>query len=53
MALWRWRNFLAQQEFEALRDEVEAVAGRASRLHPALDNSRPGFRPKQPFAGGV
>ena len=45
-------NFLPQPEFEALRDEVEAVVARASRLHPAPDNSRPGFRPKQPFPGG-
>ena len=45
-------NFLPQPEFEALRDEVEAVVGRASRLHPVRDNTRPGFRPKQPFAGG-
>ena len=45
-------NFLPQPEFEALRDEVEAVVGRASRLHPVQDNTRPGFRPKQPFAGG-
>ncbi|MCY3847851.1 MAG: phytanoyl-CoA dioxygenase family protein, partial [Cyanobacteria bacterium MAG COS4_bin_21] len=35
-----------------LRDEVETVVARASRLHPAPDNSRPGFRPKQPFPGG-
>ena len=45
-------NFLPQPEFEALRDEVEAVVALASRLHPAPDNSRPGFRPKQPFPGG-
>ena len=45
-------NFLAQPEFEALRDEVETVVARASRLHPPPDNSRPGFRPKQPFPGG-
>ena len=45
-------NFLPQPEFEDLRDEVEAVVTRASRLHPAPDNSRPGFRPKQPFPGG-
>ena len=45
-------NFLPQPEFEASRDEVEAVVGRASRLHPVQDNTRPGFRPKQPFAGG-
>ena len=45
-------NFLPQPEFEALRDEVEAVVALASRLHPAPDNSRPGFRPKQPFRGG-
>ena len=45
-------NFLPQPEFEALRDEVETVVARASRLHPPPDNSRPGFRPKQPFPGG-
>ena len=52
MALWCLKTFLPQPEFEALRDEVEAVVARASRLHPAPDNSRPGFRPKQPFPGG-
>ena len=30
-------NFLPQPEFEALRDEVEAVVGRASRLHPVQE----------------
>ena len=46
-------NFLPQPEFDALRDEVEAVVARASRLYPAPDNTRPGFRPKHPSLGDL
>ena len=50
--MWRWRTSCRSRSSRPCVTEVETVVSRASRLHPVQDNTRPGFRPKQPFAGG-